>query len=34
MYKHKTGITLRKFEYEDLSILKNLVNRTWYGRHS
>jgi RimJ/RimL family protein N-acetyltransferase len=34
MYKHKNGITLKKLEKEDLPILKNLKNESWFGTHN
>lgn len=34
MYKHKNGITLKKLEKEDLLILKNLKNESWFGTHN
>lgn len=34
MYKHKNGITLKKLEKEDLSLLKNLKNESWFGTHN
>jgi len=34
MYKHKNGITLLKIESEDLPILKDLKNESWFGTHN
>jgi RimJ/RimL family protein N-acetyltransferase len=34
MYKHKNGMTLKKLENEDLLILKNLKNESWFGTHN
>ena len=34
MYIHKEGITLRKIEREDLSLLKELKNESWFGTHT
>ena len=34
MYKHKNGITLKKLEKDDLAILKNLKNESWFGTHN
>lgn len=34
MYKHKNGITLTKIEHEDLQILKDLKNESWFGTHN
>lgn len=34
MYKHKNGITLRKLEKSDLTILKTLKNESWFGTHN
>lgn len=34
MYKHKNGITLKKLEKEDLGLLKNLKNESWFGTHN
>jgi hypothetical protein len=34
MYKHKNGFTLKKLEKEDLHILKNLKNESWFGTHN
>ncbi len=34
MYKHKNGITLKKLEKEDLPLLKNLKNESWFGTHN
>jgi len=33
MYKHKNGITLIKIERDDLNILKDLKNESWFGTH-
>ena len=30
MYKHKNGIILKKLEFLDLEILKNLKNESWF----
>jgi RimJ/RimL family protein N-acetyltransferase len=34
MYIHKNGITLRKLEKKDLSLLKDLKNESWFGTHN
>ena len=34
MYKHKNGLTFRKIEKTDLLVLKDLLDTTWYGRHT
>jgi RimJ/RimL family protein N-acetyltransferase len=34
MYKHKNGIILKKIEKEDLTILKDLKNESWFGTHN
>jgi RimJ/RimL family protein N-acetyltransferase len=34
MYIHKEGIALRKIEKEDLSLLKELKNESWFGTHN
>jgi RimJ/RimL family protein N-acetyltransferase len=34
MYIHKEGIALRKIEREDLPILKELKNESWFGTHN
>lgn len=34
MYKHKNGISLKKLEKEDLVLLKNLKNESWFGTHN
>lgn len=34
MYKHKNGITLKKLEREDLELLKELKNESWFGTHN
>ena len=34
MYKHKNGIELRKIRKEDLSMLLELKNESWFGTHS
>jgi RimJ/RimL family protein N-acetyltransferase len=34
MYKHKNGITLIKLEYDDLNLLKDLKNESWFGTHN
>jgi RimJ/RimL family protein N-acetyltransferase len=34
MYKHKNGITLIKVGKEDLPILRDLKNESWFGTHS
>lgn len=34
MYKHKNGITLIKIDKEELSILKDLKNESWFGTHN
>ena len=34
MYKHKNGITLKKIEEEDLKLLKDLKNESWFGTHN
>ena len=34
MYKHKNGIILKKIEFLDLKILKNLKNESWFGTHN
>lgn len=33
MYIHKNGICLRKIEREDLGLLKDLKNESWFGTH-
>jgi len=33
MYNHKNGICLRKIERDDLTLLKNLKNESWFGTH-
>lgn len=34
MYNHKNGIVLRKLEKEDLFLLKELKNESWFGTHN
>jgi len=34
MYIHKEGIALRKLEREDLPLLKELKNESWFGTHN
>jgi RimJ/RimL family protein N-acetyltransferase len=34
MYKHKNGIILKKIEFSDLEILKDLKNESWFGTHN
>jgi len=34
MYIHKEGIALRKIEKEDLPLLKELKNESWFGTHN
>ena len=34
MYIHKEGIALKKIEREDLPLLKELKNESWFGTHS
>ena len=34
MYKHKNGITLRKLSKQDLPILTDLKNESWFGTHN
>jgi RimJ/RimL family protein N-acetyltransferase len=34
MYKHKNGITLKKVSKEDLQILMDLKNESWFGTHN
>jgi RimJ/RimL family protein N-acetyltransferase len=34
MYIHKEGIALRKIEREDLVLLKELKNESWFGTHN
>jgi RimJ/RimL family protein N-acetyltransferase len=34
MYKHKNKILLQKLEREDLELLKNLKNESWFGTHN
>lgn len=34
MYIHKNGITLIKIDNEDLEVLKNLKNESWFGTHT
>ena len=34
MYRHKNGITLKKLEFSDLEILKDLKNESWFGTHN
>lgn len=33
LYIHKNGIGLRKIEIQDLNILKDLKNESWFGTH-
>lgn len=33
MYEHKNGMTLRKIEMEDLELLKELKDESWFGTH-
>ena len=34
MYEHKNGLTLRKIEKEDLKLLKELKDESWFGTHN
>ena len=34
MYKHKNGITLIKITQQDLPLLLNLKNESWFGTHN
>lgn len=34
MYIHKNGLALRKIEENDLSLLKDLKNESWFGTHN
>jgi RimJ/RimL family protein N-acetyltransferase len=34
MYVHKNGLTLVKIEKEDLPLLKDLKNESWFGTHN
>jgi len=34
MYKHKNGIILQKISIEDLELLKDLKNESWFGTHN
>ena len=34
MYEHKNGLTLRKIEKEDLTLLKELKDESWFGTHN
>ena len=34
IYAHKNGIALRKIEQEDLSLLKELKDESWFGTHN
>jgi RimJ/RimL family protein N-acetyltransferase len=34
MYKHKNGITLKKLEKDDLKLLTDLKNESWFGTHN
>lgn len=34
MYEHKNGLRLRKIEEEDLSLLKELKDESWFGTHT
>ena len=34
MYKHKNGITLMKIDKNDLSLLEELKNESWFGTHN
>lgn len=33
IYEHKNGISLRKVEFEDLPLLKELKDESWFGTH-
>lgn len=33
IYEHKNGIALRKVEFEDLPLLKELKDESWFGTH-
>lgn len=34
LYHHKNGVSLRKIEKEDLSLLKELKDESWFGTHN
>lgn len=34
MYKHKNGITLKKLSEDDLGLLMELKNESWFGTHN
>ncbi len=34
MYIHKNGLSLRKLERNDLTLLKELKNESWFGTHN
>jgi RimJ/RimL family protein N-acetyltransferase len=34
MYKHKNGLELRKLEYDDVELLKELKDESWFGTHT
>ena len=34
MYKHKNSLELRKLEYDDVELLKELKDESWFGTHT